>query len=226
MRATRHIPPYNNDLGQPVPGPDRDEAAGLTLTKWQNLARCTNGVATPATVLSVAGAVLTLLGSRELVRHNNYGYAVGAITAGAVCDALDGKVARALGVDNYIGGRYADAGLDGAKVAMVASAGVTSGTLPRVAAALTYSPKAAGWASSILFKVRGGDPLTSTEGKVAEAVRWTVPLMFVGGFAAKKCGLNPIPEVTNGLGWAASVAAFAIGAKAFAGYVKSQSNKN
>ena len=225
MKITRHIPPYNNESGQPVPGPDRDAAAGLTLTKWQKLASYTNGVATPATALSVAGAVLTGLGSRELIRHN-YGSAVGAVAAGAICDALDGKVARALGVDSYVGGRYADAGLDGVKSAMVASASAASGTLPRVAAALTYSPKAAGWASSILFKVRGGDPLTSTEGKVAEAVRWTVPLMFVGGFAAKKCGLNPIPEVTNGLGWAASVAAFAIGAKAFAGYVKSQSNKN
>ena len=225
MKITRHIPPYNNESGQPVPGPDRDAAAGLTLTKWQKLASYTNGVATPATALSVAGAVLTGLGSRELIRHN-YGSAVGAVAAGAICDALDGKVARALGVDSYVGGRYADAGLDGVKSAMVASASAASGTLPRAAAALTYSPKAAGWASSILFKIQGGDPQTSAEGKIAEAVRWTVPLMFICSLAAKEHSLNSVSKITNGLGWAESVVAFALGAKAFAGYAKSQSNKN
>ena len=221
MSETKHIPPCNDANSVPIPGPDRDEAAGLKLTREQILARRTNGVATWATAISVAGATLTGIGCVEFYK-GNYALGVGAMAVGAACDAIDGKIARARGVDNYPGGRYIDIGMDGAKSVMVAGLGVATGAYPLGALGLTYGPKVAGWMVNGFSKyVLKQEPSTSPEGKVAEAMRWTSPAMFIGGYAAYNSGLIDTTAITESIGWAASLASAGFGVKALAGYLKS-----
>lgn len=216
----KHIAPYNDEFGVPVPGPDRDEAAGRKLTRAQIIARKTNGVATLAMALSTSGAALTGIGGIEICK-GNYATGLGAIAVGVMCDALDGVAARAAGVDSYKAGRYADAGLDGVKAAMVAGVGYATESFPVGAIALTYGPKLAGWATNCIATIRGKEAVTSKDGKVAEAVRWATPALFVGGYALNQLGVNPYPEMTNTLGWVASGISAGLGIKSTVGYVKS-----
>jgi hypothetical protein len=220
--SEKHIPPYNDASGRPVPGPDRDERAGRKLTWQQKLARRTNGIGTLATGLSALGVGLTAAGC-ELYKRGHYGSGVGCMAVGVACDFIDGKVARACGVDGYAGGRYADIGLDGVKAIMVAKLGLETGDFPIVPMALTFGPKLAGWAVNGASKfILKNEPTTSPEGRIGEASRWIAPLGFFVGNTLSHYGVNDdLAANFKATGWTASLVAAGFGIKAVAGYVKS-----
>ena len=203
-----------------VPMPQLDAEAGRELTGLQWVAERTNGVITPANAVTVLGVGLTALGCREFVM-GNHSLAVGIIAVGAVCDALDGQIARRTRTANYQVGRYLDIGADGVKAAMLGGALYGSGVYSGVELAMNYGPKALGWAANGVSKfIAKNDPKTSQTGRVAEVARWVAPGLAVASSLLVDHGQAAAGEIVRRASHVATVASCALGLTAAAGYVK------
>lgn len=203
-----------------VPMPQLDAEAGRELTGLQWVAEKTNGVITPANAVTILGIGLTALGCREFVM-GNHSLAVGIIAVGAVCDALDGQIARRTRTANYQVGRYLDIGADGVKAAMLGGALYGSGVYSGVELAMNYGPKALGWAANGVSKfIAKNDPKTSRTGRVAEVARWVAPGLAVASSLLVDHGQTAVGEIVRRASHVATVASCALGLTAAAGYVK------
>lgn len=218
--------PDRNVASQPardpalVPMPQLDAAAGRELTSLQRTAEKTNGVVTPANAITMLGVGLTALGCHEFV-VGNHSLAVGIIAVGAVCDALDGQVARRTRTANYQVGRYLDIGADGVKAAMLGGALYSSGVYSGVELAMNYGPKALGWLANGASKfIAKNDPKTSQAGRVAEVSRWVAPGLAVASSLLVDHGQSAVGEIVRRTSHVATVASCALGLTAAAGYVK------
>lgn len=203
-----------------IPMPKLDAEAGRDLTGLQRLAEKTNGVVTPANAITVLGVGLTALGCREFTM-GNHSLAVGIIAVGAVCDALDGQVARRTRTANYQVGRYLDIGADGVKAALLGGALYSSDVYSGAELAMNYGPKALGWLANGASKfIAKNDPKTSQTGRVAEVSRWIAPGLAVASSLLVDHGQTAVGEVVRHASRVATVASCALGLTAAAGYVR------
>ena len=223
----REAQPINNTPDYPddkdpvlIPMPQQDLAAGRELSPLQKTAEATNGVLTPANAITVMGVGLTALGCREFVTGNQ-SLAVGIIAVGAVCDALDGQVARRTRTANYQTGRYLDIGADGVKAAMLGGALYTSGVYSGVELAMNYGPKALGWAANGVSRfIKHNDPKTSQSGRVAEVARWIAPGLAVASSLLSQNHQTVVGEAMRRASQIATIASCALGLTAAGGYIR------
>lgn len=103
--------------------PDWEKRPPADRNFWQHLAAATNGVITPANLLSFAGFIVACAGLFKIARADFW---VGAIllVIGRLADAVDGLTAEATGTKSTLG-ESVDAGLDKA-IAFIALAVLTA----------------------------------------------------------------------------------------------------
>ena len=201
------------------PGWVRARDAGQQLNLQQRLAEKTAGVLRVPNLMTIAGIGLTALAAHK-ASHNKPVAAVISAGASFAMD-MEGTVARRFGVDDPKWGARTDQAADITKAAIVASTMLAHKTMPISAAALTYGPKAAGFAAGIVTEIDTRQELPSSKvGKVAEVCRDVMPLGYLVAAAGKKFEKPWLEKTGRTLGAAATTAAFVTGTIAAVNYAR------
>ncbi len=206
---------YDPDL---IPMPQQDLMNGCQLTDRQKLAERTNGVATRANAVTLAGVALVLAGCNR-IKKGHYKSGLSAVMAGAACDFIDGQLSRHDRVAGYRCGRWLDIASDGIKSAALVDALSKSEIYKGLEPAVNYSPKVASWAvNSTSQFILGNESKSSKSGKIAEASRWLSPTLAISAKILEKEGQPRASFLTRKAGHLATALSFTLGAKATKGY--------
>lgn len=144
---------------------------------WQRVAFSTNGILTPANVISVIGAVLVFLGlfyifTDELV----WGFL--CVAVGRFADLLDGAVAQATGTKSSVG-EAVDAGLDKVIIFVAIVAFFVTGIVPLWAVVIIVLRNIINMTLGLLGKAHHVTLHPSRAGKYAATTEWVAILLFI-----------------------------------------------
>lgn len=161
------------------PGFQRDEEAGLNLSRKQQLqkrltwATLANGMSALRPPLAVAGVTLLATGQHEA--------GVATLAAAALTDA-EGKPARWTGTDDPLRGASNDVLADGAAAAAIGIGAVVANIIPAGSMLGIYGPKAINGVNAWNAKQEGLNIYTDKIDKAVEAARWAAAGLYVAAY--------------------------------------------
>jgi len=161
-------------------------------TAIQSVAAKTNGLLTPANVITVAGTALVLDGLRD-VHNDNYVSGTVKIGVGRVCDYVDGWVSARQGTLGPVG-EALDAGVD--KLQMAAALGVLTkkAVIPPLAAGVMGVQNALNAGITLSAKAKNREIHTTAEGKLATAGQWLAIGSYVVAATARSYGHESVAQ--------------------------------
>ncbi len=138
--------------------------------RWQKIAAKTKGFVTPASMVSVAGAGVSLTGLYEFAQGNK-ALGIGLLAGGKFADYFDGKVARATGTQNPTG-EAVDAACD--TITVLAALGTAAATeaIPLVPLAAISARNAYTISATGIAKLRGLEIHATRAAKINQFVQW------------------------------------------------------
>lgn len=144
---------------------------------WQRVAFNTKGIATPANVTSVIGAILVGLGLWYFY-IGYFGWGVISVASGRLADILDGAVAQATGTKSSVG-EAIDASID--KITIIAALIIfgIADIVPLAVIVLIALRNSVNISISVLAKASKKFLHPSRAGKLAAASEWAALLFFI-----------------------------------------------
>lgn len=144
---------------------------------WQAAAAKTKGLVGPANFVTLAGAIMVIVGLASLY-HNVTIWALILIGLGRLADVADGYVAAYTGTKSPIGAEI-DAGTDKILALLALIVFILAGLAPLLILALIGLQAIANTLISIYAKVKRGRIIpVSQDGKLASAISWVVLVFY------------------------------------------------
>ena len=192
------------------------------MPRWQRTAAATNGLLTPANVVTLLGLGSVAAGL-VAVLDQSYLLAFFLVTAGRLADLLDGYLAEQTGTKGPIGEKF-DAGADKLETVLAVIVLVVAGLLPVWVAVAAALPHLAIATVSLYGLLHQGLPHPSRAGKVGMALAWLglVLLVLAGSGEAELQAWTPVVSVT---GYLSVAVATSLALIALAGYVREVRHK-
>ena len=194
--------------------PQWKEVPAIERNRWQKLAARTNGILTPANVVTGLGLWLVWGGLTDFKSGDRFKGII-KMTIGYGCDVGDGAVAELTGTKSPLG-EVLDAGADKLRAAASLLTLTSSGDIPTPAAQIMGARAVAMTGFTALARSQGVNTHSDLAGKHATFAESTAIMLYAGATIAHESGHD---EVAPWLARAGHLAVGAVVAKGVEGIV-------